>query len=537
MKLEQIFDTRKKIEYCREVFIFSTFMKKHFLSITASVFCLLVPTISTLAQSPTTKPKTQVNTVKTVPNPMAAIEQNIDRRLTYFNRYKNNKDWESITKLVSTEKRDFSINFLKYIQSAPTFTIKRDPTVRIIKTPLDEYIITVLVTMNSVEKKASMTFIEEKTDRGTKWSIADSNIHIQIPLPPVSENSGDTADNTPPPATDITTTSPLLNTDDGQENAQPVTETPPSSIVTPPESQPIQDLGSSALAKTIAPSSPPTLWSPVVIVSLILFGILIGVLAIIFYARKRGNKKRALSAAAALASSQGVVPQILSQTAPAVPLDADLNSNATLKTIEEVHSVPENIVSAPLDISTISEAPLVTEAPIVIKELPLSEPSELSEVSDSNEWFGMPNDSAVSEVPPHSEEEIPLAFTDPSLSLPSRPVLQEALESRTQEEMVSDTDDLLPMNPFIPSQEEIQHTLMLTPEEVYAPAWQPSDTPPTLSLNDIIVASEKWSESDNARPAAIGTESPHSLFENVLNDKPTSTSPRWLFDTILQSDS
>gem|GEM_PF-2626989 len=38
------------------------------------------------------------------------------------------------------------------------------------------------MSLKGVDKKVSMTFIEEKSDRGGRWLLLSSNIHTQFPL-------------------------------------------------------------------------------------------------------------------------------------------------------------------------------------------------------------------------------------------------------------------------------------------------------------------------------------------------------------------
>jgi len=83
-----------------------------------------------------------------------------------------------IKSIVSSENKDFYANFLKYIEVAPIFTVKRDTTQDIIKTPLDEYAFPALLSLGGKEAKVSMKFIEEDSETGNKWVIVDSDLHI-----------------------------------------------------------------------------------------------------------------------------------------------------------------------------------------------------------------------------------------------------------------------------------------------------------------------------------------------------------------------
>jgi|GEM_PF-5921170 len=66
----------------------------------------------------------------------STIATNIDRRLLYLNRYKEKGDKasiESIANLVSERNASFYKSFLRYVQTSPIFTVKRDPAVRMIQ--------------------------------------------------------------------------------------------------------------------------------------------------------------------------------------------------------------------------------------------------------------------------------------------------------------------------------------------------------------------------------------------------------------------
>lgn len=133
---------------------------------------------TTPSQTPSVSPSTPPVVAAKEENTMEAVERNIDRRLIYVNRYKKSDDMASLSKLVSDENKDFYINFMKYVKASPVFTLKRDVSVKIVKTPTEEYVIGVLMTVNGVDKKGAMTFLEEKTETGTRWLIIDSNLHI-----------------------------------------------------------------------------------------------------------------------------------------------------------------------------------------------------------------------------------------------------------------------------------------------------------------------------------------------------------------------
>lgn len=63
------------------------------------------------------------------------------------------------------------------------------------------------MTLDGKDKKVSMTFIEEKTEQGSKWLIANSNLHIQGVVP--NTNLGSSAVNGTKPATTPKTTTTL----------------------------------------------------------------------------------------------------------------------------------------------------------------------------------------------------------------------------------------------------------------------------------------------------------------------------------------
>lgn len=160
------------------------------------------------------------------------MERNIDRRLVYFNKYKQTNDIENITKLVSEENKNFYINFMKYVKSAPVFALKRDPSIRPIKKPTDDYVVTIIVSANGKEKKVSMTFIEEKTERGNKWLISDSDLHIQIPLPISNNNLGSSVITTPKESNN--TEVPSSTTPPAETKDSTVVEVPSQPVATMP---------------------------------------------------------------------------------------------------------------------------------------------------------------------------------------------------------------------------------------------------------------------------------------------------------------
>ncbi len=209
-------------------------MKKYiFLLIT----CVLVEAgYVNLALAQTTPPTEQAEKTTTsptdIPTSLDVVERNIDRRLAYFNKYKQTNDIENITKLVSDENKNFYINFMKYVKSAPAFSLKRDPSIRPIKKPTDDYVVTVIVSANDKEKKVSMTFIEEKTEKGNKWLISDSDLHIQIPLPASNNNLGSSVINIPKESTGIEV--PLTTTPSSETKESAEVEAPSQPVATMP---------------------------------------------------------------------------------------------------------------------------------------------------------------------------------------------------------------------------------------------------------------------------------------------------------------
>ncbi len=74
------------------------------------------------------------------------------------------------------------MNFTKYVESSAVFSLTRDSTQKIIKTPLDEYMFSAFMSLGDKKTKVSITFVEEKSTQGSKWLIKDSNLHILVPL-------------------------------------------------------------------------------------------------------------------------------------------------------------------------------------------------------------------------------------------------------------------------------------------------------------------------------------------------------------------
>ena len=86
----------------------------------------------------------------TLVSPSELLEQatkDIDRRLAGLNRYVQARNMDSIKNLVSEENKDFHANFLRFIETAPIFTVQRSPTEKVIITPQDEYSFSALMTL------------------------------------------------------------------------------------------------------------------------------------------------------------------------------------------------------------------------------------------------------------------------------------------------------------------------------------------------------------------------------------------------------
>lgn len=129
-------------------------------------FVLLCGPLSFAATMPTVSATVPLQTniaANTPDTTMESIERNIDRRLVYFNRYKRDNDMESLTKLISQRNKDFYMNFMKYVKVSPHFTLTRDTSKKIVKTPIDEYVISAIVSVDKNERQVSITFIEQKT--------------------------------------------------------------------------------------------------------------------------------------------------------------------------------------------------------------------------------------------------------------------------------------------------------------------------------------------------------------------------------------
>ncbi len=106
------------------------------------------------------------NTITTqTDSSLESIARNIDRRLVYFNKYKQTNDIESLAKLVSEENKDFYINFMKYVKASPVFSLKRDMTEKIVKTPTGDYVASISMLINGKTNKVSVTFIEQMSDQ------------------------------------------------------------------------------------------------------------------------------------------------------------------------------------------------------------------------------------------------------------------------------------------------------------------------------------------------------------------------------------
>ena len=112
-------------------------------------FALILGISSSFAQATDTKSVLKAP-VTSASAELENIAKSIDRRIIFFNKYIKAKDMESIKGLVSEENKDFYTNFLKYIETAPVFTVKRDtslPDQGIIKTPQNEYTFPALLSL------------------------------------------------------------------------------------------------------------------------------------------------------------------------------------------------------------------------------------------------------------------------------------------------------------------------------------------------------------------------------------------------------
>ena len=120
------------------------------------------------------------------------------------------KDIESIKKLLSEENKDFYANFIKYIQTSPTFSIKRDLSQKVIKTPVGDYVAPIIVSLSGKDTKSSMTFSQQKIGQVEKILISDSTLHIQKPSSlasnAVTSNTSKTPTTTKQPTTTKTPT-------------------------------------------------------------------------------------------------------------------------------------------------------------------------------------------------------------------------------------------------------------------------------------------------------------------------------------------
>lgn len=99
-----------------------------------------------LAQTPST-PITPAPSTVSASDPLIVIARNIDRRMAQFNRSVKTHDMEGLQGIVSGENKDFSANFLKFIGTAPVFSVKRDSEQGILKTPQDEYTFPALLSL------------------------------------------------------------------------------------------------------------------------------------------------------------------------------------------------------------------------------------------------------------------------------------------------------------------------------------------------------------------------------------------------------
>jgi len=122
-------------------------------------------------------PKTQTTVVIDEKVALEEAMKNIDRRLAYFNRFKQSGDIESLAKLISEKNKEFNTIFINYVKLSPAFTIKRNTATKITKTPTNEYFVPSILTIDGKEKKVSITFVEEKSAQGSKWLIANSTFH------------------------------------------------------------------------------------------------------------------------------------------------------------------------------------------------------------------------------------------------------------------------------------------------------------------------------------------------------------------------
>jgi hypothetical protein len=139
---------------------------------------------------------------------------------------------ENMSKIVSDKNKDFYTNFIQYMKNAPIFSIKRDLKGKIIKTPTNEYVLPVIISLDGKENNATITFIEEKTEQGNIWLISNSNLHIQTVPSKTDTNLGSTVineSNRRPSRNPNTTSSkipPTTPVAKAPETPQPATTTP-----------------------------------------------------------------------------------------------------------------------------------------------------------------------------------------------------------------------------------------------------------------------------------------------------------------------
>jgi hypothetical protein len=97
-----------------------------------------------------TTPKTintQTTTVTTDKSALREVEKSIDRRLAYFNRYKQIGDIDNLTGLISQTNTDFYADFVNYLKYSHVFTLKRNTEEKITQSKQDTYIVSTIMTL------------------------------------------------------------------------------------------------------------------------------------------------------------------------------------------------------------------------------------------------------------------------------------------------------------------------------------------------------------------------------------------------------
>lgn len=468
--------------------------------------CILLSSTSiSLAQTaapvetPTEKSTTATPTVKKELT-LDWVAKNIDRRLAYFNRYKQSANIEDLKKLISEQNKDFYTNFIKYVEASPLFTLKRDVSQKIIKTPLEEYAFAAIVSMDGKESRVSVTFVAEDSAQGTKWLISDSSLHVQPSLPKTKWNF----------ASSVITKNPT--TEQKPETSLQAEES--KVLVTVPVVEKEKEAPTSTAPATATTTlQKPSSWPDMIILSSIGLICLLVISSVLFFVmrRKAQSKKAALLWAAATVAAAIVPLEQISTTD--IKTEVTPVSNVTVSSVADaqtntpiLHDEVTSLVHTPSNPETIS-SPVVENIVETVKE---PTPENLLE--------------EITNTPIVASVETLLSATDTTDISSIESLAQNAIENV---EISKNTDtlwlwSLAEVSPSEISLDSSNDTVHFTPvEESSVSAIFGTQGAVVQEAQDIKSLDQIISESSTLPLETHAA--PHSLFDSILNPEQSAT--------------